>query len=132
QEPSRKREVRRREQMKILAGAILALCLAAGTAAQAPQRQPTVVSSAQQKVAQAQTQIGKDPKRYQAYNQLAMALARRARETSDVSFYSKADAALTKSFEISPGNLEGQKVQAWILLGKHEFARAAELARQLN
>jgi hypothetical protein len=61
-----------------------------------------------------------------------MALARRARETSDVSFYDKADAALAKSFEISPGNLEGQKVQAWILLGKHEFAKAGELAKQLN
>jgi tetratricopeptide (TPR) repeat protein len=118
--------------MKILAGAILALGLAAGTAAQAQTKQPTVVSSAQQKIAQAQAQIDKDPKRYQAYNQLAMALARRARETSDVSFYAKADAALARSFEISPGNIEGQKVQAWILLGKHEFAKAAELAKRLN
>jgi tetratricopeptide (TPR) repeat protein len=118
--------------MKVLAGAVLAFSLATVTVAQTETVPQAVVSSAQQKIAQAQTQIDKDPKRYQAYNQLAMALARRARETSDVSFYSKADAALTKSFEISPGNLEGQKVQAWILLGKHEFARAAELARQLN
>ena len=118
--------------MKMLAGAVLAVGLTACAAAQTQTMQPAVVSSAQQKIIQAQAQINKDPKRYQAYNQLAMALARRARETSDVSFYDKADAALAKSFEISPGNLEGQKVQAWILLGKHEFAKAGELAKQLN
>lgn len=118
--------------MKILTGTVLALALTAGTAAQTLTTQAAVASSAQQKITQAQIQIDKNPKRYQAYNQLAMALARRAREISDVSFYAKADAALSKSFEISPGNLEGQKVQAWILLGKHEFAKAAELARQLN
>jgi tetratricopeptide (TPR) repeat protein len=118
--------------MKVLAGAVLALGLATATVAQTQSVPQAVVSSAQQKIAQAQAQIDKDPKRYQAYNQLAMALSRRARETSDVSFYSKADAALAKSFEISPGNLEGQKVQTWILLGKHEFAKAAELARRLN
>ena len=118
--------------MKILAGAVLAFGLVTGTVAQSPTMPQAEVSSAQQKIAQAQAQIDKDPRRHQAYNQLAMALARRARETSDVSFYSKADSALAKSFEISPGNLEGQKVQAWIFLGKHEFAKAAELAKQLN
>ena len=118
--------------MKILAGAVLALGLAAGMAAQTQTLHPVLVSSAQQKIAQAQAQVERNPKRYQAYNQLAMALARRARETSDVSFYTKAEAALAKSFEISPGNLEGQKVQAWILLGKHEFAKAGRLAKQLN
>jgi tetratricopeptide (TPR) repeat protein len=118
--------------MRILAGAVLAFGLATGTLAQTQTGPQAIVSSAQQRMAQAQAQIDKDPKRYQAYNQLAMAFARRARETSDVSFYSRADAALAKSFEISPGNLEGQKAQAWILLGKHEFAKAAELARQLN
>jgi tetratricopeptide (TPR) repeat protein len=118
--------------MKVLAGAVLAFGLATGAVAGAQSAPQAVVSSAQQRIAQAQAQIDKDPKRYQAYNQLAMALSRRARETSDVSFYAKADAALAKSFEISPGNLEGQKVQAWILLGKHEFAKAAELARRLN
>lgn len=118
--------------MKILAVAVLTLGLAAGMVAQTQSSQSIPVSSAQQKITQAQVQVDRNPKRYQAYNQLAMALARRARETSDVSFYTKADAALAKSFEISPGNLEGQKVQAWILLGKHEFAKAGGLAKQLN
>ena len=118
--------------MKVLAGAVLAFGLAIGTGAQTQTASQAAVSSAQQKIVQAQAQIDKAPRRYQAYNQLAMALARRARETSDVSFYAQADAALAKSFEILPGNLEGQKVHAWILLGKHEFAQASELAKQLN
>jgi len=118
--------------MKILAGAVLALGLGGGMAAQTQTLQPVLASSAQQKITQAQAQVDRNPKRYQAYNQLAMALARRARETSDVSFYTQADTALAKSFELSPGNLEGQKVQAWILLGKHEFAKAGGLAKQLN
>ena len=69
--------------MKILAGAVLAFGLVTGTVAQSPTMPQAEVSSAQQKIAQAQAQIDKDPRRHQAYNQLAMALARRARETSE-------------------------------------------------
>jgi hypothetical protein len=105
----------------------LAFGLATGAVAGAQSAPQAVVSSAQQRIAQAQAQIDKDPKRYQAYNQLAMALSRTGTETSDVSFYSKADAALAKSFEISPGNLEGQKVQAWILLGSMNSRRPPSL-----
>ncbi len=90
------------------------------------------LSPAQQKIAWAQAAIAKNPERYQPYNDLALALARRARETSDVSYYQQADAALEKSFKLAPGNLEGQKVRVWVLLGKHEFARALEVANSLN
>jgi tetratricopeptide (TPR) repeat protein len=79
-----------------------------------------------------QAEIGRNPKRYQPHNQLAIALARRARETSDVNYYAQAETALDKSFALSPDNLDGLKAQTWILLGKHEFAKAAALARQLN
>jgi len=89
-------------------------------------------SPAEQKIAWAQQAIEKNPSRHQSYNELAMALARRARETSDVSFYAQADAALEKSFQLAPDNLEGEKVRTWVLLGKHEFAKARELARALN
>jgi len=91
-----------------------------------------VLSPAQQKIAWAQAEISKNPKRYQPFNQLAIALARRARETSDVNYYAQAEAALDKSFALSPGNLDGLKAQTWVLLGRHEFAKAAALAKQLN
>lgn len=56
----------------------------------------------------------------------------RARETSDVGYYEKAEEALRGSFAVSPDNFEGLKVEAWLLLGGHEFAEARELATRLN
>ena len=112
--------------------AIALLSLAATPAPAQVSASGEVLSPAQQKIAWAQAEIGKNPKRYQPHNQLAIALARRARETSDVNYYVQAEAALDKSFALSPGNLDGLKAQTWILLGKHEFAKAAALAKQLN
>src|SRR5260370_33117539 len=74
----------------------------------------------------------KNAKKFEAYNALALALSRRARETSDVKFYAQAEETLKKSFEISPGNFDGGRIQVWLLLGKHEFAAAREGARKLN
>jgi len=76
--------------------------------------------------------IDKSPKDFEAYNAMALALARRARETSEVRYYDEAEAALQKSFTISPANFDGQRIQVWLLLGKHEFAAALDEARKLN
>ena len=114
----------------LLAALVLSLpLLAQERPSPAPQEK---LSPAQQKIDWVQKAIEKNPQQYKLYNDLALALARRARETSDVSFYAKATAALDKSFELSPSNLEGQKIRAWILLGQHEFTKAVELARALN
>ena len=61
-----------------------------------------------------------------------MAYARRARETSDVQFYAKAEETLKRSFALAPDNYEGLKTQAWLQLGRHEFAKALETATKLN
>ncbi|MFY0569672.1 tetratricopeptide repeat protein [Archangium lansingense] len=87
---------------------------------------------AQVRIAQARSAIEQHPDYPQAYNDLALALARRARETGDPALYAQAEKALEKSFRLQPGNVEGLKVQCWLLLGKHEFAKARELARELN
>lgn len=79
-----------------------------------------------------QDEIAKKPGYYPYYNALAMAYARRARETSDVAFYAQAEATLKKSFALAPENYEGRKVQTWLLLGRHEFAKAREVATGLN
>ncbi len=113
----------------------LAIALLSLAAMPAPAQVSAVgelLSPAQQKIAWAQAEISKNPKRYQPFNQLAIALARRARETSDVNYYAQAEAALDKSFALSPENLDGLKARTWILLGKHEFAKAVALAKQLN
>lgn len=89
-------------------------------------------SPAERSMAQASRLIEKNPKNFEAYNALALALSRRARETSDVKFYAQAEETLQKSFAISPGNFDGERIQVWLLLGKHEFAAAREEARKLN
>jgi tetratricopeptide (TPR) repeat protein len=92
----------------------------------------TTLSPAERSMAQARKLIDKNPKDFEAYNALALALSRRARETSDVKFYTQAEETLQKSFEVSPDNFDGQRIHVWLLLGKHEFAAALEAAKKLN
>ena len=89
-------------------------------------------SPAEQSIAAARKLIDKNPNNFEAYNALALALSRRARETSDVAYYNQAEDALKKSFEILPNNFDGERTAVWLLLGKHEFAAALEKAKELN
>jgi tetratricopeptide (TPR) repeat protein len=117
--------------MKILAVLVLVLTTAAlsQTAASSAQAKP---SPAEQSMARATQLIEKNPKNFEAYNALALALSRRARETSDVKFYVEAEDTLKKSFEISPNNFDGERIQVWLLLGRHEFVAAREAALKLS
>ncbi len=90
------------------------------------------LTPAQQKIATAGKAIQKSPGKFQAYNDLAAALVRRARETSDSAYYERAQEALNKSLHLTPDNFEGLKIQVAILLGKHEYSQALEKARTLN
>jgi tetratricopeptide (TPR) repeat protein len=92
----------------------------------------SIVSPAERSIANANQMIAAKPKQFAGYNQLAIALSRRARETSDPSFYAAAENALKKSFELSPGNLEAEKIHVWLLLGRHEFPDALEAAKALH
>ncbi len=94
--------------------------------------QTPVLSPAERSIAEARKAIDKKPAQYAGYNLLAMALSRRARETSDVNFYAQAEDALKKSFELAPQNLDGEKIRVWLLLGRHEFAAARDAATALN
>ena len=115
--------------------AVLLLTLMAALAAVAQTATLSVgapLSPAGRSMAQANRLIEKNPSNFEAYNALALALSRRARETSDVIYYAQAEETLKKSFEISPGNFDGERIHVWLLLGKHEFAAAREEARKLN
>jgi tetratricopeptide (TPR) repeat protein len=119
--------------MKRLAALFLALTTATATFSQtAGSSGLAKLSPAEQGMLQATRLIEKNPKNFEAYNALALALSRRARETSDVKFYTQAEETLKKSFEISPDNFDGQRIEVWLLLGKHEFAAAREEALKLN
>ncbi|MGI8602964.1 MAG: hypothetical protein ACR2OZ_08170 [Verrucomicrobiales bacterium] len=87
---------------------------------------------AQVKIAAAREAIQTNPANFQGYNSLALALTRRARETGNPEFYDQAAVALQESFKLLPHNLEGERVEVWILLGKHDFGQALEKARALN
>lgn len=104
---------------------VIPFLFAVPMAAQAP-------SPAELSIRKAHDLLAKSPDHVPYYNALAMAYARRARETSDVAYYTKAEETLDKSFKLQPGNFEAQKVKTWVLLGRHEFAKAQELAKQLN
>jgi len=121
--------------MKKLTAFVLMLMAAVAAVAQTttvPVLADAKLSPAERSMAQASRLIDKNPKNFEAYNALALALSRRARETSDVKFYAQAEETLKKSFEISPGNFDGERIHVWLLLGKHEFAAAREEARKLN
>jgi tetratricopeptide (TPR) repeat protein len=90
------------------------------------------LSPAEQSIATAKKGIDKKPDQFSGYNHLAIALSRRARETSDVRYYAQAEDALKKSLELAPGNMESEKIHVWLLLGRHEFPSALEAAKALN
>jgi tetratricopeptide (TPR) repeat protein len=98
----------------------------------AAQNSTASLSPAERSIASARRAIAAKPSQYAGYNQLAIASSRRARETSDPKYYAQAEDALKKSFDLSPGNLEGGKIHIWLLLGRHEFPRALEAAKALN
>ncbi|MGV8990811.1 MAG: hypothetical protein ACOH1Q_05340 [Thiobacillus sp.] len=89
-------------------------------------------SPAEQRISLARKAIDKNPQRYEAHAQLAMALAQRARETSNTMYYTQAETAVLQSLKLSPGNLEARRVQIWVMLGKHEFADALLAAQALS
>ena len=119
--------------MRCVKALLLMILAAIGTWAQSPgSPAEKILSPAERSIGQAEKLIAKNPKDFEAYNALALALSRRARETSDVKFYAKAEEALQRSFEISPGNFDGERTQVWRLLGMHEFAAALDAAKKLN
>jgi len=107
--------------------AVLASVVVCAQPAQTAAPTPAEIS-----IQKARDQIAKQPNHVSYYSGLAMAYARRARETSDVAYYTKAEETLDGAFEIEPDNFEALKAQAWLLLGRHEFAKALVAATALN
>ena len=89
-------------------------------------------SPAEDRIALVSREIAKNPAKSNLYTELAIALLLRERETSDTALFDHVQAALDKSLKLTPANFDAQKVEAALLLGKHEFARALTLAQSLN
>src|ERR1700748_1412258 len=63
---------------------------------------------AQLRIAAAKQQIKSDPKKVQAYNELAIAFLTRARETTDSSYLKDADAALAQGLALDATDFQLQ------------------------
>jgi len=89
-------------------------------------------SPAQQRIAAAKQQLKADPNKVQAYNELAIAYLRRARETADSSYLKEADAALAQGLKLDATDFQLQRTQVALMLSRHEFVQAREFALALN
>jgi tetratricopeptide (TPR) repeat protein len=89
-------------------------------------------SPAQRRIDAAQAAAARDPRAVPPKVELAMALARRARETSDPAFYARALDTLAEAEKLSPGNYQVGRTRVWTLLGQHRFADARDEAKALN
>lgn len=87
---------------------------------------------AQREIESSAAAVQKAPEDARLHSRLAMAYAKRARETADPQFYAKAMASVGTALELSPDEYEALRAKTWTLLGQHEFAQAAELAETLN
>lgn len=87
---------------------------------------------AQRRIAAAETAVARDPKAVGPRVELAMGLARRARETADPAFYDRALETLGEAETMSPGDYQVARTRAWTLLGQHRFAEARDEAMALN
>ena len=86
----------------------------------------------QQRIAAAKHQIAADAKKVQAYNELAIALLRRSRETADSAYLNEAQTALAEGLKLDATDFQLQKTQVALMLSRHDFASAKERAAGLH
>ncbi|MDQ6665043.1 MAG: tetratricopeptide repeat protein, partial [Acidobacteriota bacterium] len=86
----------------------------------------------ERRIASARELIQKNKNDSRGYNDLAMALAKRFRETGDPAYLKQSEEALGKSFRLAPTNFEGRKARVFIRLQERRFADALEEAQALN
>lgn len=86
----------------------------------------------EQRIAEAQRQLARDPKRPQTYDELALAYIRRARDTADPALLDRAGEALKQGLELAPGDFQLEKASVALLLGRQQFVAALDEARSLN
>jgi tetratricopeptide (TPR) repeat protein len=108
-----------------LPGAVLLAAALAVEAASLP-------SPSSERIAAAEKRLQSDPKSAVLHVELASALCRKARDTEEIALYDRAAAELDQAVRLSASDYEIRKLRVTILLGKHEFARALALAKELN
>ena len=90
------------------------------------------IDPAEKKIAEIQTALKGSPSSPEPHIDLAAEYCRKARDSEDIGYYSKADVEVEMALKLSPANYDAQKLQVTILLGKDEFSAALKLATALN
>ena len=90
------------------------------------------VTPAEQRIAAAKQQIASDPKKPEAYNNLALAFISRAHETASPDYDRQAAEAIATGLSLAPQDFQLRKAHVALLLDQHEFARARDEAKDLN
>ncbi len=80
----------------------------------------------------AKQQIAADPKKVQAYDELALAFLRRSRETADPKYLNDADTVLTQGLKLDPSDFQLQKTHVALMLARHQFLEARDRAANLH
>lgn len=99
-------------------------------AVQSPAEMGQNVTPADERIKAAQDKIEQAPDSAEGYNLLASAYQQKARETGDLSFNAKAEAAISRSLEVEPDNYDALKLRAKLLLTYHRFREALDVARR--
>lgn len=96
---------------------------------QIPAAAPTFLDES---IRTANEKIAKDPKRAEGYNDLAIALARKERETGDSKWLQQAEQAVDKSLALEAANFEGRRARVAVRLRQKRYEDALEEATALN
>ncbi|MCA1556448.1 MAG: hypothetical protein LC747_07135, partial [Acidobacteria bacterium] len=134
----------RRNRLLIITGIVLGVLAIAAVIRAVSNRAPRVETARQKPIAAAsrptasdrqirvaQDQVERAPADPRGYNLLCAAYMKKARETGDFGFNAKAEAVLTRSFEVAApkDNYDAIKLKATLLLSYHRFGEALEIAR---
>jgi tetratricopeptide (TPR) repeat protein len=106
------------------------LLIAASVVLGKAEAQPT--TPAEQRIATARQQVATDPKKPEAYNNLALAFISRAHETESADYDRQAAEAIATGLNLAPQDFQLRKAHVALLLDQHEFVRARDEAKDLN
>ena len=109
----------------------LFLCAALAVIPVGSPGEPVEQTPAEAHVARALRMVAEHPAQPGGYDELALGLSRRARESADPEYYQKAMDALGVSRHLDPDGYRARKVRAWVLLGQHRFREALEVGNAL-
>jgi tetratricopeptide (TPR) repeat protein len=95
-----------------------------------PGRAGAEPSAADNHIAYYERLLRRNPSDARSYYRLGDAFIRKARETGDLGYYMRAEAALKKSLALAPRNAGALRHLAYVFYARHEFAAAAAHASQ--